>query len=140
MVTYCESLRSRKYWYSVPYPSSFHWWEGIRALPWAKEPQAKSRKLLSLFIGSVKTMNIDSNAFRRVLWTQCLHANNLPDKGRASLAGSSVSGHRVCHWFNTSHSCNGVVNSTEQFLLLRTAQFCLAPPGDTAREKKILIV
>ena len=29
------SGRSRKYWYAVPYPSSFHWWEGIRQpYPW----------------------------------------------------------------------------------------------------------
>lgn len=28
------SGRSHKYWYAVPYPSSFHWWEGIKYLPW----------------------------------------------------------------------------------------------------------
>ena len=136
MVRYLFS-RSRKYWYSVPYPSSYHWWEGIQSFPWLAEPQAQLRNILSLFIGSVKTLNIDSNAFRRVLWMQCMRANNLlpsDNSGRMephATAGGSLGGQTACHWYNTSHSCNGLVNSAEQLLLLRTAQYCLAPPGDT---------
>eukprot|EP01036_Dinobryon_divergens_P031536 gene31536-40950_t len=132
--------RSRKYWYSVPYPSSYHWWEGIRTFPWLAEPQAKLRNILSLFIGSVKTLNIDSNAFRRVLWMQCTQANNLLTTGTSetsSMTGGSLTGQTVCHWYNTSHSCNGVVNNAEQLLLLRKAQYCLAPPGDTVTRKSL---
>lgn len=28
-------IKTRKYWHAVPYPSSFHWCEGIEELPWA---------------------------------------------------------------------------------------------------------
>lgn len=84
------SGRTHKYWYAVPYPSSFHWHEGIKALPWAVSPEIVARRdVLALFIGSVKTMNVNSNSLRRTLFSQC-----------SSDAG--------CQWHNTAHACNGV--------------------------------
>jgi hypothetical protein len=113
------SGRSRKYWYAAPYPSSFHWWEGIQTLPWNISGQAENeRSILSLFIGSVKTSNTNSNLFRRTLFTQCEN-----DKS--------------CEWHQTAHACNGVVNSTSQMLLFRKAKFCPAPPGDSITRKSI---
>jgi hypothetical protein len=113
------SGRSRKYWYAAPYPSSFHWWEGIQTLPWNISGQAEDdRSILSLFIGSVKTSNTNSNLFRRTLFAQCEN-----DKS--------------CEWHQTAHACNGVVNSTSQMLLFRKAKFCPAPPGDSITRKSI---
>mmetsp|Transcript_27904 Transcript_27904/g.39638 ORF Transcript_27904/g.39638 Transcript_27904/m.39638 type:complete len:350 (-) Transcript_27904:1226-2275(-) len=120
--------RSRKYWYPVPYPSSFHWWEGIKTLPWLAEPQSRYRHLLAVFIGSMKTLNIDSNAFRRILWIQCSQ--------QQITSPTNING-PLCQWFNTSHSCNGLINATESLLLLRSAKFCLAPPGDTVTRKSL---
>lgn len=86
------SGRSNKYWYAVPYPSSFHWWEGIKTLPWIVNNETVARRdILSLFIGSVKTWNINSNALRRSLFSQC-------------------SAESRCQWHNTAHACNGVRN------------------------------
>lgn len=130
------SGRSRKYWYAALYPSSFHWWEGIKVLPW-EVPSTSSlprqvmtttgivdakdypaRDILSLFIGSVKTANINSNMFRKTLYSQCQQ-----DVG--------------CQWYTTAHACNGVVNSTSQLLLFRRATFCPAPAGDSITRKSI---
>lgn len=109
--------RTRKYWYAVPYPSSFHWWEGIKVLPW-KQDNNFQRDILSLFIGSVKTSNTNSNVLRRILQRQC-------------------EGETGCHWHPTAHACNGVVNSTSQMLLFRRARYCLCPPGDSVTRKSI---
>lgn len=132
------SGRSKKYWYAAPYPSSFHWWEGIKVLPW-ETPALTSlgehrtaltttgkvdpkdypeRDILSLFIGSVKTANVNSNAFRKALYSQCQQ---------------DVS----CQWYTTAHACNGVVNATNQLLLFRRAKFCPAPAGDSITRKSI---
>ena len=43
--------RTRKAWYAVPYPSSFHWYEGIRTFPWAVR-DGDSRKLTAVVIGT----------------------------------------------------------------------------------------
>ena len=131
------SGRSRKYWYAAPYPSSFHWWEGIQTLPWEISKQKEEdRDIFSLFLGSVKTSNTNSNLFRRTLYAQCQD-----DKS--------------CEWHQTAHACNGVsdrlsvfvifelivlekvVNATNQMLLFRRAKFCPAPPGDSITRKSI---
>jgi hypothetical protein len=84
------SGRSHKYWYAVPYPSSFHWWQGIKELPWEVNAVTTARRdILSLFIGSVKTMNVNSNSLRRMLYTQC-------------------TADAACQWHTTPHTCNGV--------------------------------
>ena len=52
--------RTRKYWYSVPYPSSIHWHAGIQTLPWMTSQSGNSngnmpqRNVLAIFIGSLK--------------------------------------------------------------------------------------
>jgi hypothetical protein len=62
--------RTRKYWYSVPYPSSIHWHAGIQTLPWLAGQSANtdtnsnsnsnsnmpSRNILAIFIGSLKVL------------------------------------------------------------------------------------
>lgn len=115
--------RSRKYWYSVPYPSSFHWHENIQHLPWTVNSNyatqvSQRNDILALFIGSTKTVNAKSNILRRILYDQCSKDDH-------------------CQWHHTAHSCNGVVNSSVTMLLLLKSQYCIAPPGDTVTRKSI---
>jgi hypothetical protein len=61
--------RTHKYWYSIPYPSSYHWWEHMIDKPWAMN--STPRPTLTIFIGSVKTLNSASNSLRRKLFDEC---------------------------------------------------------------------
>lgn len=45
--------------------------------------------------------------------------------------------HASCHWYNTAHACNGVVNATHQMQLFQRSRFCLAPPGDSVTRKSL---
>lgn len=101
----------------MPYPSSFHWHEGIQRLPWTQEG---ARPFLSIFIGSVDTSTPRSNAVRRVARRDCL----ADDSGR-------------CLWFDTAHACAGVLNQTDGMLLYRKTVFCLAPTGDSLTRKSL---
>ena len=113
------SGRSNKYWYAAPYPSSFHWHEGIQRYPWiANEVTHAKRDITSLFIGSVKTANVGNNGLRRILHDQCVHDSS-------------------CQWHTTAHACNGVVNSTAQMMLFLRAKFCPAPAGDSITRKSL---
>ena len=95
--------RTRKHWYAVPYPSSFHWYDGIKVLPWERLENSK-RDILSLFIGSLKTSQPNSNNLRRFLYKQC--------KDDAD-----------CRWYKTAHSCRGVLNATNTMMLFRRSIF-----------------
>eukprot|EP01038_Epipyxis_sp_PR26KG_P015177 gene15177-20443_t len=117
--------RSRKYWYSVPYPSSFHWYEGIKTLPWHVSeniPYNSStptiRSILALYIGSSKVYQPASNYLRKILKNQCEQDQS-------------------CVWKNTNHSCTGVVNAITSMLLIKKSVFCLAPTGDSLTRKSL---
>ena len=127
--------RTRKHWYAVPYPSSFHWHERIIQLPWLNTnsrdvkpssgqwemlPRMNQRYILSLFIGSTAPSQPSSKRLRVILQKQCTE----------DLTSS-------CHWYETAHACNGVVNATKQMLLFRSAVFCPAPAGDSVTRKSI---
>lgn len=111
--------RTRKYWYGAPYPSSYHWHEDIKQLPWVARPPG-ARKLLSLIIGSVRTTQPTSNNLRKLLYNQCT----------SDPKGS-------CIWHKTRHSCSGVVNATNEMLQLRDSVYCPAPTGDSVTRKSI---
>lgn len=81
--------RSRKYFYAMPYPSSFHHHEALRSPPW-RFPSIEPRSITALFIGSVKTKTSYLNKVRRALFEQC----------------SQHPQH--CVWAATAHSCSGV--------------------------------
>eukprot|EP00602_Paraphysomonas_sp_CaronLab_P005728 CAMPEP_0185031692 /NCGR_PEP_ID=MMETSP1103-20130426/19309_1 /TAXON_ID=36769 /ORGANISM="Paraphysomonas bandaiensis, Strain Caron Lab Isolate" /LENGTH=408 /DNA_ID=CAMNT_0027567305 /DNA_START=255 /DNA_END=1481 /DNA_ORIENTATION=- len=112
------SGRTKKYWYSVPYPSSYHWWEGLEERPW-RVKESGARDILAIFIGSVKTKTASSNALRRALYSEC--------NGRSS----------DCQWHSASHSCTGVLNQSDTMLLYLRSKYCLAPPGDSLTRKSI---
>jgi hypothetical protein len=42
-----------------------------------------------------------------------------------------------CLWFDTAHSCAGVLNQTDGMLLYRKTIFCLAPTGDSLTRKSL---
>lgn len=109
--------RTRKHWYAAPYPSSYHWYEGIRELPWEIKSRP-SRDIFSLFIGSVRTSQPNSNNLRKTLFNQCAKDSD-------------------CQWHKTAHACSGVVNATDTMLLLRRAVFCPAPTGDSITRKSL---
>eukprot|EP01035_Chromulina_nebulosa_P020816 gene20816-26984_t len=111
--------RSRKYWFGAPYPSSYHWYEGIKELPWELNNNYPNRDILALFIGSLKTSQPNSNNLRKKLYNQCIVEKS------------------NCQWHTTAHSCNGVVNATNTMLLFRRAQYCPAPTGDSITRKSI---
>ena len=112
--------RTRKHWYAAPYPSSFHWHEDIKTLPWEKSAteDENNRNIVALFIGSLRTSQPNSNNLRRILHTQCEPESD-------------------CKWFKTAHSCKGVLNATDTMLLLRKSVFCPAPTGDSITRKSI---
>lgn len=112
--------RSRKYWYAVPYPSSFHWCEGIKEYPWqVQAPDA--RDITAIFIGSIKTKTPKSTQLRRQLNRDCLkHREN------------------ECQWHATAHSCTGIQgNVTSPVLMYKRTKFCLAPTGDSFTRKSL---
>ncbi len=113
------SGKSKKWWYAVPYPSSIHWWEGIKDLPWIHKESDPPRPYLAVFIGSLDTQTPHSNIVRRKMNADCM------------LEPS------ICKWFDTAHSCSGMVNQSNNMLVYRQATFCLAPPGDSLTRKSL---
>jgi xyloglucan galactosyltransferase MUR3 len=143
--------RTRKHWYAAPYPSSYHYWEGIKELPW--EP-----------LGS---------KYREELWgngNEGTSAKNVKGKNSKSDSSSSDDGRDIlslfigsvrtsqaasrelrtklhsqcqaerepnCVWRATPHSCNGVVNASDSMLLFKRAKYCPAPSGDSLTRKSL---
>lgn len=85
-----ERRLSRKWWYAVPYPSSFHWNEHMKsgAEPW--RVRTEPDKISIFCIGSVKTLTADSTKIRRTLHQQCSEQS------------------AACVWHQIAHSSNGV--------------------------------
>lgn len=73
-------VKTKKYWTAVPYPSSFHWCEGIKELPWAVPPSSSStvstrsvsRNIFVIFIGSIEMETPRSSHLRRRLYKDCV--------------------------------------------------------------------
>ena len=112
--------RSRKYWYAVPYPSSFHWCEGIKEYPWSVRPVG-SRDIIAIFIGSIKTKTPKSTQLRRQLNKDCKKMTE-----------------KECQWHATAHSCTGIQgNVSSPVLMYKRTQFCLTPTGDSFTRKSL---
>ena len=101
---------------SSPFPSSYHWWDGIKELPWDVK-YAPLRNLTAVYLGGTHTLNPDHTKIRRAMAQQCRN-------------------HPQCKWLQISHS------STDASLvdLIRTYRrsiFCLCPPGDDPGRKAL---
>ena len=101
---------------SVPFPSGYHWWDGIKHLPWdlALAPQ---RNLTAVYLGSTQTLNPTHTKIRRAMTAQC---------------NTSAE----CHWLKIDHSSKD--NNIADFLsIYKRATFCLCPPGDDPARKAV---
>ena len=110
-----------KWWYAVPYPSSFHWNEKIAP---ANEPwriRTKPDQFFIFCIGSVKTLTAESTKLRRTLFNQCNEENSASS----------------CMWHQISHASNGMVNGSDLMTVYLKSTFCLCPPGDSYTRKAI---
>ena len=87
--------RGKKYWYAQPYPSFFHFTEGMTTYPWDIRP-LEQRDILALFIGSIRTKTPTSNRIRKLLYKQCSSSSK-------------------CIWRRTAHTCQGVGISLTSF-------------------------
>ena len=74
---------------SVPFPAAYHWWDGIKELPWVPQhgPDARyTRNMTAVYLGSTQTLNPAHTKIRRAMTAQCnvstgeppLHSVNPP--------------------------------------------------------------
>ncbi len=126
MMKFCARCSFTCYWMdptkpdnkfvSVPFPSGYHWWDGIKNLPWDLS-LAPGRNLVAVYLGSTQTLNPAHTKIRRAMTAQC----------NAS---------KECHWKQIAHSSTD--NKIADFLsIYKRAIFCLCPPGDDPARKAV---
>jgi hypothetical protein len=126
MKDYCAKCTITCYWMdptksdnrfvSMPFPSAYHWWNGIKNVPWDIRNHNK-RNLTAVYLGSTQTLNPVHTKIRRAMANQC-----------------NVSSE--CHWLKLAHS--SIDNSIGDFLsVYKKAIFCLCPPGDDPARKAV---
>ncbi len=125
-------------WLSIPYPSSYHFWERSKVLPWktlysntdieAARTHSRSnwpgqaslgRNITAIFVGGSHTQNDKSNAIRHRLKKQCM----------ADTSGS-------CMWIQLGKAGHRY-EQQDILSLYRRSVFCLSPPGDSPTRKGI---
>ena len=114
-----ESKKSSAYtydptWVSIPYPSSFHYFDGILDIPW-KYRANSTRNVTAVFVGGGKTTNLQAKLLRERLRRQC--------EPRAN-----------CEWIATGKD-RAHVNLSTALSMYRNSVFCLNPPGDSPTRK-----
>lgn len=73
-----RSRRTKKRWFAVPYPSSFHWTENIKRLPWT---HSVPRDIFAFCIGSIRTLTASSTKLRYYdKWILAYFCRRLPMK------------------------------------------------------------
>ncbi len=103
---------------SIPFPAAYHWWDGIKNLPWAVTPETqRQRNLTAVYLGSTQTLNPIHTKIRRAVTDQC-----------------NASTH--CEWVRLAHT--SIDQSIGDYLsIYRKAVFCLCPPGDDPARKAV---
>lgn len=126
MQHFCAKCSFTSYWMdptkaenrfiSTPFPSAYHWWDGIKNLPWDLSLSNK-RNFTAVYLGSTQTLNPYHTKIRRAMANQCNQSSE-------------------CHWLRISHSS---VDSTIADLLsvYKRSVFCLCPPGDDPARKAV---
>ena len=127
MKDYCRKCTITCYWMdsskyeqrfvSLPFSSSFHWWEGIKTLPWDLT-YAASRNLTMVYLGSTKTLNPISTKLRIAITKQC-------------------QADPECHWFQVGHSSRDI-GIAGLLSVYKQSVFCLCPPGDDPTRKAVV--
>ena len=116
----CYWMDSSKYegrFVSLPFSSSFHWWEGMKSLPWDLS-QAAQRNHTAVYVGSVKTLNPTNTKLRRAITQQC-------------------AADPACHWKQLGHSSQDT-NIAASLTIYKHSVFCLCPPGDDPTRKAVV--
>lgn len=111
-----DSTKPESRFISLPFPSAYHWWDGIKNLPWDLS-NIPSRNLTAVYLGSTQTLNPAHTKIRRAMTVQC----------NASTE---------CHWKQIAHSSKDthIGNFLEVY---KQAVFCLCPPGDDPARKAV---
>jgi hypothetical protein len=104
-------------WISIPYPSSFHYWQNSKIIPWNVNASSNKRNIFVTFVGGGKTINYISKSLREKLKHDCSKYEN-------------------CLWKDTGRE-RSRVNLSEALHLYRRSIFCLSPPGDSPTRKAI---
>lgn len=125
MKTTCANCAFTCYWMdpvlpnnhfiSVPFPSSYHWWEGIQSVPWIQLPAKREYKVI--YIGSTQTLNPVHTKIRRYMTQQCIKSSH-------------------CKWFQIEHSSTDM-DIAKYISHYRNSVFCLCPPGDDPARKAL---
>ena len=101
-------------WTSIPYPSSFHYFDGIQNIPWRYDENLV-RNATAVFVGGGKTTNLPAKMLRDRLKNQCALRDN-------------------CKWVATGKD-RAHVNLASALGMYRNSIFCLNPPGDSPTRK-----
>jgi hypothetical protein len=109
-----DPVLKNNHFISVPFPSSYHWWEGIQNLPWKYN---NDRTYKVVYIGSTKTLNPLHTKIRLEMVAQCSRSP-------------------VCKWFQIEHSSTDmdIARYIEHY---KNSVFCLCPPGDDPARKAL---
>jgi hypothetical protein len=102
---------------SVPFSSSYHWWDGIKTLPWDAS-RASERSKTVVYFGGIHTVNPWNTKLRRAMAEQCEQAPS------------------ICTWTKISHT-SSESSIASSIMIYREAVFCLCPPGDDPVRKAL---
>ena len=126
MMTFCKHCTFTCYWMdphkvenrfiSVPFPSAYHWWDGIKNVPWDSR-RAHERNLTVVYLGSTQTLTPPHTKIRRAMVAQCQKS-------------------QYCEWLQLKHTSKDT--SISDFLsVYKRSIFCLSPPGDDPGRKAV---
>lgn len=103
---------------SVPYPSSYHWHEGIKNPPW-QLANAPYRNYSVVYLGSTKTSDRYglNTAIRKTVASQC-------------------QADPKCTWFQVLHQSVDAGVKSSIFVYSKSV-FCLNPPGDDSGRRAV---
>jgi hypothetical protein len=110
---YFKFPTSSMQYFSVPFPSSYHWWDGIKYIAWSTV-HASNRLVLATYMGGVKTLLPTSNAIRRKIVAVC----------------ESQSDCKVVRMRHLEKAATDNMYSHYQ-----KSVFCFCPPGDDPSRK-----
>jgi hypothetical protein len=126
MMRFCEHCTITCYWMdftikdnrfvSIPFPSGYHYWDGIKNLPWDTK-LAPQRDHLAVYVGSTLTITPYHTKIRKTMTGQCDKKKN-------------------CHWLRIFHSSTDT-RFVEFITIYKKAVFCLCPPGDDPGRKAV---
>ncbi|CAM9340148.1 unnamed protein product, partial [Ectocarpus fasciculatus] len=127
MERFCANCTLTSYWMhprqrghhfvSLPFPSSFHFHDALRTIPWTAGPAA-DRPIFSVYAGSVQTLTPDHTKVRRAVVEQCQKYSR-------------------CTHLDLGHTSTDsrVMTAVSTY---KKSIFCLCPPGDDPARKALM--